>query len=407
MTGAAAGAANGATRAVWLRAWSACSPAGDWPQTWALILSGGTRIAPVRRFDTGRFPCAVAATVDRFDDPDVEDRRLPMVADALAGLPAHSGRLGVFLGAESGRGSMQTLRLLAQAAGRPFSAERFFVEAAPLRDRLSPSRISPAAPAAWIAAQRQATGPVETLSLACASGLSAVIEAARAVAAGECDSAICGGVGADVDPLMLAGFGKLSALSARGISRPFDAHRDGFVIGEGAALLLISAERPAGMAIRIAGCGRSLDAHHLTMPDPAGIGALAAMRAAVGEARAAGLAVDRLDVVQAHGTSTPLNDAVEARALAALGLPVGAISSVKGALGHWIAGAGALGLCCAAQSLLSQTAPPTAGLATVDHALPDLPHVTGIGRPHPAQTALCNAFAFGGANASVLLYREA
>src|SRR6185436_17976378 len=117
----------------------------------------------------------------------------------------------------------------------------------------------------------------ETISLACASGSAAIVEAARAIRLGEIDAALCGGVGADVDPLMLAGFGLL------GVSCPFDAHRDGFVVGEGAAMLVLSAER-GGAIVELAGLGRSLDAHHLTAPEPEGRGAARAMSAALADA---------------------------------------------------------------------------------------------------------------------------
>lgn len=377
-------------RPVYLHAWACQSSFGNWPQTWAMLMEGQSAIQPIRRFDIQKFPCTVAAAID--DYLEAEDRRSPMVLAALQDLPIVSGKLGVFMGAESGRGRFQTLRQLAQAAGKPFDVDAFVAGAAHLHPRLSARENSPAAPAIALAQALRATGPVETVSLACASGLSAVVEGVRAIALGECETALCGGVGADVDPLMIAGFGKLSALSAKGVSRPFDLKRDGFVVGEGAALLLFSAQKAP---IQVAGLGRSMDAHHLTMPDPQGKGAQAAMQAAIHEA-----GLDTIDVVQAHGTSTPLNDAVEAAALLRLGPKIHAVSSVKGALGHWIAGAGALGLCCAAESLRSQAVIPTAGLSQPDS---DLPHVMGKGRQMKVQSALCNAFAFGGANASVVL----
>lgn len=378
-------------RPVYAHGWACRSSFGDWPATLARLMAGHSAVAPVTRFDATGFPCTVAAPVEAHLDQ--EDRRTPMVLDALAGLPAPGGLTGVFIGAESGRGRLDTLRQLCQAAGRPFDPVRFARLAAPLAARLSPEVVSPAAPAAAIARALDAEGPVATLSLACASGLAAIVEAIRAIRQGECEDAVAGGVGCDVDPLMLAGFGKLSALSARGVSRPFDKRRDGFVVGEGAALVLLSS-RPG--PVRVLGEGRSVDAHHLTMPDPQGRGALSAMRAAL---RGLGEG-EPLDVVQAHGTSTPQNDAVEAAALLALNRPIGAVSSVKGALGHWIAGAGALGFLCAAEAVFSGQIVPTAGLEQPDS---ELPHVRGAGWTRPSRTALVNAFAFGGANASALL----
>lgn len=374
---------------VYAHAWACRSSFGDWPTTCARLMAGDVAIAPITRFDATRFPCPTAAAIDDFSD--VEDRRTPMLLSVLRSLPSHAGRIGVFVGAESGRGRFDTLRRLCQAAGKPFSASSFAHGATPLADRLTPEVLSPAAPAVAVAQAVGATGPVVTVSLACASGLSAVVEAARAITQGECDVAIAGGVGADVDPLMIAGFGKLGALSARGVSRPFDARRDGFVVGEGAALVLLSAQPGP---VRFAGVGRSVDAWHLTMPDPEGKGATVAMRAALDEA-----GVDELDYVQAHGTSTPLNDAVEAAALLGLGCQINRVASVKGALGHWIAGAGALGLLCGLEAVASGRLIPTAGLTQPDSALP---HVLQ-GEERRTQAALVNAFAFGGANASVVL----
>ena len=378
-------------RRVYCHGLAARSSFGDWPATLSRLMAGDSAVAPVDRFDATGFPSTVAAAVPGWCD--CEDRRTPMILDVLERLPRLPGRVGVFVGAESGRGRMDTLRQLCQAAGRPFDPARFVAGAAALAPRLSPEVVSPAAPSAALARRLRATGPVTTLSLACASGLAAIVEAVRSLQQGECETAVAGGVGCDVDPLMLSGFGKLSALSARGCSRPFDRRRDGFVVGEGAALVLLST-RPG--PVEVLGVGRSVDAHHLTMPDPQGRGALAAMRAAL-----AGLEPGLpLDVVQAHGTSTPQNDAVEAAALAALGRPLGAVSSVKGALGHWIAGAGALGFVCAAQALLTGEIIPTAGLEQPES---DLQHVQGRGWVRRPRTALVNAFAFGGANASALL----
>jgi 3-oxoacyl-[acyl-carrier-protein] synthase II len=278
----------------------------------------------------------------------------------------------------------------------------------PLAAGIDASVVSPAAVAQTLAQLYGARGPVRTVSLACASGLAAIAEAARAVRSGACDVALCGGVGADVEPLMLAGFGKLGALSARGVSCPFDVRRDGFVVGEGAAAVVLAAELGPGAsaaAVRVLGEGRSLDAYHLTAPDPQGAGAERALRAAL--QRAGRSAVD---YVQAHGTSTPLNDAVEAAALhRVLGdcLRSGRalVSAVKGAVGHWVAGAGAIGFLCAAEAVRSGTVLPTAGLEHPDPQC-QLPQVLHTAVQRPVRTALCNAFAFGGANCSVVIGTE-
>jgi 3-oxoacyl-[acyl-carrier-protein] synthase II len=267
--------------------------------------------------------------------------------------------------------------------------------------------LSPAAVAARLARDIDARGPVQTVSLACASGAAAIVEAARAIGQGVCDVALCGGVGADVDPLMLAGFGLLGALSARGVSCPFDIRRDGFVLGEGAAMVVLAAD-PCHALAEIAGVGRSLDAYRLTAPEPEGTGAELAMRAALADAgidAGTANATNTIDYVQAHGTSTPLNDATEA---AALGRVFGdalahiKVSSVKGAVGHWIAGAGALGFLCAVVAVHQGVLLPTAGLDTPDPACP-LDHVRGQAVRAEVSTALCNSFAFGGANCCIVV----
>jgi 3-oxoacyl-[acyl-carrier-protein] synthase II len=312
-------------------------------------------------------------------------------------------RLGVFIGAESGRATLATVCELAQAAGggRTFDHVRFGARAPAMASRINASVVSPASVASVLAGEWNARGPAQTVSLACASGSAAIIEAVRTLRLGLCDVALCGGVGADVDPLMLAGFGHLGILSAKGCSRPFDARRDGFVVGEGAAVVVLSVER-GGAEAEIAGVGRSLDAYNLTAPDPEGDGARRSMRAALRDA-----GVETVDYVQAHGTSTPLNDPVEAKALRAVlgdGLARARVASVKGALGHWVAGAGALGLVCAYEAVVGGRMLPSAGLETPDPDC-DLPHVMGEAVYQEAGTALVNAFAFGGANTSLVVRR--
>jgi len=164
---------------------------------------------------------------------------------------------------------------------------------------------------------------------------------------------------------------------------------------------VLSCERDGALA-EVVGEGRSLDAHHLTAPEPGGEGAERAMRAALAQA-----GLSSVDYVQAHGTSTPLNDAVEAAAIRRVlgaGLSRARVSSVKGALGHWVAGAGALGFLCAVEAVRSGTVLPTAGLAHPDEECA-LPHVMGVAQQLPCRAAMVNAFAFGGANASLVVRR--
>ncbi|HPH68977.1 MAG TPA: beta-ketoacyl synthase N-terminal-like domain-containing protein [Kofleriaceae bacterium] len=405
-------------RRVYVHAVGACTPmspdGASWRDSVPALLRGASAIRSVDHFDTNLYPSHVAAWIGR-DGLDAHgDRRLPLLTRALAEiaaaveLQAYGGaRCGVFLGAESGRASPQAILRLTQAAapdGR-FDHAQFVAMAEGAAGAVAARSVSPAAVAATLAAQLDAQGPVQTISLACASGASAIIAAVRQLRLGLCDTALAGGVGADVDPFMLVGFGKLGALSARGVSRPFDRARDGFVVGEGAALVLLSTTPPpAGMpCIEIVGVGASLDGYHLTAPHPEGDGAERAIRAALRDADC-----DTVDYVQAHGTSTPLNDATECQAIARVFAngAAPAVSSVKGAVGHWIAGAGAVGFLCAVEALQGNVI-PTAGLTdpdaacAADHVMVDSGGVRTAIRP--VRRALVNAFAFGGANAALIV----
>jgi 3-oxoacyl-(acyl-carrier-protein) synthase len=397
-------------RAVYVRGVGAVTPLGaDWPASLAALTTGASAVAPVTAFDASGFPSRVAAAVPaHFTEAHASlDRRWSLLAPAAdeawrqAGIDAPPARIGVFLGAESGRSSFATVVALSRAAGGgdTFDARAFGAAAGALAERLDPTVVSPAAVTVAVARRFGATGPAVTVSLACSSSSAAIAEGARAVRAGHCDVAVCGGVGADVDPLMLVGFGRLGALSERGVSCPFDARRDGFVVGEGAGVVILGAER-GGASVELAGEARSLDAHHLTAPDPDGAGAERAMRGALAAA-----GEQTVDYVQAHGTSTPLNDAVEAAAIRRVlgrALDHAHVSSVKGALGHAIAGAGVLGFLAAHAAIIGGVVLPTAGLVEPDGPCA-LPHVRGRALRRPVRTALANAFAFGGANTSLVL----
>lgn len=391
-----------------MRGVGAVTPLGaTWRASLPRLAAGESGVVPVYQgFDTQGYPSRAAAPVAELQGGD--DRRLALARMAAAEAvdrgvveAAAPERRGVFVGAESGRSSFTTVLALARAAGggTVFDHEPFGRQAAALAAKIDARAVSPAAVASVLAGEIDARGPAVTISLACASGAAAIVEAVRAIRRGVVDVALAGGVGADVDPFMLAGFGILGALSSRGSSCPFDVRRDGFVVGEGAALLLLSAERGDARA-RVSGVGRSLDAHHLTAPDPEGEGAALAMRAALGDARR-----DAVDHVQAHGTSTPLNDAVEAAAIRRVlgdGLSRALVSSLKGAVGHWVAGAGAVGALAAVEAVISGLVLPTAGLREPDPRCA-LPHVLGEAARRPVEAALVNAFAFGGANACLVV----
>jgi 3-oxoacyl-[acyl-carrier-protein] synthase II len=254
-------------------------------------------------------------------------------------------------------------------------------------------------------------GPSFATLSACAAGSHAIGESANLIRSGAADAVVTGGSEAGLVPLARAAFRALDALSDSGISRPFDVRRDGFVMGEGAAVLILedgekARERGANILGYVRGYGATSDAYHLTAPDKEGAGAAEAMRVALADA---GLAPEDVVYVNAHGTSTPLNDRAETKAIkAALGdaakdIPV---SSTKSAIGHLLGAAGAVEAVATLLALRDRIAPPTLGHEQPEDGL-DLDYVPGKARPldidgKPA-VGLSNAFGFGGHNAVLCL----
>ncbi|HLI59651.1 MAG TPA: beta-ketoacyl-ACP synthase II [Solirubrobacteraceae bacterium] len=270
----------------------------------------------------------------------------------------------------------------------------------------------PNAAAAAITMKHGIRGQSFQVGSACASGAHAVGLAMRMIQYGEADAVVCGGTEATLTEFAEASFRNMQALSESGVSRPFDLRRDGFVMGEGAGVLVLEAEeaarsRGATVLGEIAGYGSTTDAHHLTAPDPSGTPASRAIELALADA---GTEPGEVDYINAHGTSTPLNDAAETRAIkAALGeaartLPV---SSTKSAIGHLLGAAGAIEAVVTVRTLLTGVIGPTLGYEVPDPEL-DLDYVPGEARPlitsngHPP-LALSNSFAFGGHNVTLAI----
>ncbi|MEU7345999.1 beta-ketoacyl-[acyl-carrier-protein] synthase family protein [Streptomyces bacillaris] len=262
--------------------------------------------------------------------------------------------------------------------------------------------------AGQLALELGATGPALQTSTACASGATAIITAALLLRAGVCDVAVAGGTDAMVTPLCASAFAKLGALSRRedgpgGASRPFDRDRDGFVLGEGCGVLVL--ERTAHATARtarplafLAGFGATGDAHHATAPHPEGAG----LRAATALALAgAGRRPGEVDHINAHGTSTALNDAVEATAIRELyetGLQGPSVTSAKGVLGHTMGAAGAIEAALTVLTVVRGTVPPTAGFTAPDAATAGIDLVHGAARPQRVRLALSHSLGFGGHN---------
>jgi 3-oxoacyl-[acyl-carrier-protein] synthase II len=246
-------------------------------------------------------------------------------------------------------------------------------------------------------------GPNETICTACAAGTHAIGYAARLIAWGRCDAVVTGGSEAAATYTSLAGFGNMTALTTSGTSRPFDVERDGFALGEGAAVFVLeewehAVGRGATILGEIAGAASNADAHHITAPSPGGAGATVCMRMALEDA---GLEPDDVRQINAHGTSTPLNDAAEAEAvLKVFGDQPPPVTSIKGVTGHALGAAGALEAASVLLSFKHRQIPPTANTVDVDLGI-DV--VIDEPRPWEPGPTISNNFGFGGHNGSVII----
>jgi 3-oxoacyl-[acyl-carrier-protein] synthase II len=243
-------------------------------------------------------------------------------------------------------------------------------------------------------------GPSEVIVTACAAGTHAIAAAARLVASGRCDVAVGGGSEAGMHPVSIAAFANMTALSTTGHSRPFDVRRDGFMMTEGAAAIVLedwdrAVARGATIYAELAGAASTADAHHITAPSPDGAGAVACMELALADAQ---ISVSQVGHINAHGTSTPLNDLAESRAInKVFGEPGPMVTSTKGVTGHGLAAAGAIEAVAAVLSIHHALIPPTAGYEQPDPEI-NLQIVHGEPREWEPSAVLSNSFGFGGHN---------
>jgi 3-oxoacyl-[acyl-carrier-protein] synthase II len=259
--------------------------------------------------------------------------------------------------------------------------------------------------AATISMRARFNGPCESIVTACAAGTHAIAAAARLIASGRCDVAIGGGSEAAITGVGVAAFSNMTALSTSGMSRPFDLRRDGFVIGEGAGALVLeelsrARERGAHVYAEIAGAASTADAFHITAPAPGGAGAAACMELALEDA---GVGATSVAHINAHGTSTELNDLAEAEAIhKVFGSPGPPVTSTKGVTGHVLGGAGAIEAVAVALAIEHRLIPPTAGYEEPDpHITLDVVH--GEARPWEPAPSLSNSFGFGGHNGCLVI----
>jgi 3-oxoacyl-[acyl-carrier-protein] synthase II len=391
------------------------TPAGvDVDTLWASVCAGKGAAGRIERFDPSELPVQFAGEVldlepEKYFGPK-EVRRVDRftqlgfgaAADAIeqAGdLKADPSRVSVI--AATGVGGLETME----------TNEATFLERG--ASRVSPffvPMMMPNAAAGMISIRFGFTGAALCISTACAAGANAIGEGVRMVRDGSSDVVVAGATEAPVTPLTISAFARMGAMSTRNddpsaASRPFDAARDGFVIAEGAAFTVLETmERAIGRGApilgEVLGYGRNADAHHITAPVPGGAGAAACMQLALDDA---GLSSDEIGHINAHGTSTPLNDAAESEAIGKVfggrSLPV---TSTKGVTGHMIAGAGAAEAVISFVALREGLVPPTANLENLGDDI-DLDVVAGVPRPVEAKPVVSNSFGFGGHNAALVL----
>ncbi len=396
------------------------SAAGSTPASfWDGLLQAKGLAHELERVDVSESPIGFGCEVSDFAAHSVlsakEARRSDRVtqftlaaADAAlrdAGAPdVDPARAAAVIG--SGFGGLET----ADNCARSFLG----VDEAGVKGRINPlfiPMVMPNAGAASVSLRFAFRGPCLCIATACAAGAHAIGEGMRLLREGSADLVVAGGAEAPITPWVLSGFAAAQALSTRSddpgrASRPFDKHRDGFVLGEGAAVLVLervadARARGATIHARLVGYGRNTDAYHLVAPPPDGRGAMECMRLALDDARAS---PDDVAHVNAHGTSTPHNDATEAAAISAVfagNAPP--VTSIKGAIGHAIGAAGAIEAVASVLSLTSRTIPPTANFEERDPAI-DL-DVVAAPRPLADGLVLSNSFAFGGHNATLAFAR--
>ncbi len=264
----------------------------------------------------------------------------------------------------------------------------------------------PNAAAASVSMRHGFQGPCEATVTACAAGTHSIGNAINMIRSGRADVVIAGGAEAPITPTAVAGFGNMTALSSSGKSMPFDVARDGFVISEGAGVLVLedwdlAVARGANIVAEAMGSASTADAHHITAPAPGGVGAIRCMEIALEDA---GLTPADIGQINMHGTSTPLNDAAEAHAVGKVfaGLsPV--VTSTKGVTGHALGAAGAIEAAAVVLSMQHKLVPPTMGLVDYDPELPDLNVARGDGQAWTPSASMSNSFGFGGHNGTIIL----
>jgi 3-oxoacyl-[acyl-carrier-protein] synthase II len=392
------------------------------PEIWRQLLAGASGMAPIQGFDATGFPATFAAEVKNFDPLNFVDKKEArkmgrfihfafaatqeaMEQSGLKITPENADRIGVFIG--SGIGGFEIIERehnnLLQGGPRKISP--FFIPAAIVNMA-----------AGQISIRYGAQGPISATATACATSANSIGDSVRMILHGDADAMIAGGSEAAVTPLSVGGFAAMRALSTRNdeptrASRPFDKNRDGFVIGEGAGILILeelefARRRGAKILAEVIGYGMSADAYHMTSLAPGGAGAQRSMRAALKDA---GIAPEEVGYVNAHATATPAGDGNESRAIEAVFGEHALshklkISATKSMTGHLLGGAGGLEAGITILALQNQIVPPTMNLDDPDPEC-TLDYVPNAAQPLSFDVALSNSFGFGGINASLVMKR--
>jgi 3-oxoacyl-[acyl-carrier-protein] synthase II len=395
----------------------------DFPTYWRNLVAGVSGVRPIASFDTTGFEVRIAAEVVGFDptvamEPRMARRMSRFIHFAMAAGQEAVIAAGIDFAAKT-EPERDRVGVVVNTGGGGIEQ---IIEGTHVHDTKGPRFVSAFAipalsgsmAACMLSMKYGLTGPVMTQVAACATSVICFGDALRLIASGECDVVLAGGSEAPIVPMGVAALANMGALSKRNdeperASRPFDRDRDGFVLGEGGGVVVVESlahalARGARPIAEIIGAALTADAYHISAPEPSGRGAARAMTLAMANA---GIAPDEVDYIVAHGTSTPLNDVTETRAIkAAFGEHARrvAISSPKSMVGHLVGAAGIASALAALGAIRDQIIPPTINLENPDPEC-DLDYVPKVARPARVETVMVNGFGFGGQNAVAIFRR--
>ena len=397
------------------------SPVGSNLETfWNSLITGQSGIDFVTRFDVGDMPTKVAGEIKDFEPTDWLDRKESRHMDRFTQLAMAAAKMAV---QDSGLNLDQVNKERASCiVGTGVGGVTTLEQQKEVLMNKGPGRISPFfipmlisnMAAGHISLEFGLQGSSLSVATACASATNAIGEAMRLIEHGYADVVLCGGTEAPIVPLAFAGFCAMKAMSTekenpREACRPFDARRSGFVMGEGAGILVLESlehaqKRQARIYAELSGYGSTCDAYHITSPAPGGVGAIQSMQTALAGAK---MRPEEVDYINAHGTGTNANDSAETAAIKALfgeAAPKVAISSTKSMTGHLLGAAGAIEAIACALTIKNSMIPPTINYGEPDPEC-DLDYVPNEARQKEVQVALSNTFGFGGHNATIVLKR--